>query len=64
MTNIDKLYKRLKILYNEKFETEIKEEVELENKKDEDEYKNLGSNQFNAHWGNTPPWQDSKKRRK
>ena len=45
MTNIDKLYKRLKILYNEKFETEIKEEVELENKKDEDEYKNLGSNQ-------------------
>ena len=47
MTNIDKLYKRLKILYNEKFETEIKEEVELENKKDEDEYKNLGSNQVN-----------------
>ena len=39
MTNLDKLQKKLKILYNEKFEQEIKEEVELENKKDEDEYK-------------------------
>ena len=37
MTNIDKLYKKLKILYNEKFETEIKEEVELENKKEEED---------------------------
>ena len=37
MTNLDKLYKKLKKLYAEKFETEIKEEVELENKKDEDE---------------------------
>ena len=37
MTNLDKLYKKLKILYNEKFEQEIKEEVELENKKDEED---------------------------
>ena len=37
MINLDKLYKRLKILYAEKFETEIKEEVELENKKEEDD---------------------------
>jgi len=35
MINLDKLYKRLKVLYAEKFETEIKEEVELENKKEE-----------------------------
>ena len=37
MTNLDKLYKKLKILYNEKFETEIKEEIELENKKEEED---------------------------
>ena len=37
MTNLDKLYIKLKKLYAEKFESEIKEEVELENKKDEDE---------------------------
>ena len=37
MINLDKLYKRLKVLYAEKFETEIKEEVELENKKEEDD---------------------------
>ena len=39
MLNLDKLYLKLKILYTEKFETEIKEEVELENKKEEDEDK-------------------------
>ena len=37
MTNLDKLYAKLKILYTEKFESEIKEDVEQENKKEEDE---------------------------
>ena len=37
MTNLEKLHKKLKKLYAEKFESEIKEEVELENKKDDDE---------------------------
>ena len=46
MTNLDKLYKKLKKLYAEKFESEIKEEVELENKKDEEE-NNKNNNQEN-----------------
>ena len=47
MTNLDKLYKKLKKLYAEKFESEIKEEVELENKKDEEENNNKNNNQEN-----------------
>ena len=47
MTNLDKLYKKLKKLYAEKFESEIKEEVELENKKEEEENNNKNNNQEN-----------------